>query len=79
MGKLIYFACNTRPDIVFTVEQLRKQNSDLRKDYLQAAKRVVQYLKETMQLELTVGKRPDWAPHRDSSLYDLLNMQTVIL
>lgn len=41
MGKLMYFACNTKPDIAFTVEQLRKQNFDLRKDHLQTVKRVV--------------------------------------
>ena len=41
VGKLIYLACGTRPDIVFVVGQLSKHNVDPRKGHLQAAKRVV--------------------------------------
>lgn len=46
MGKLIYFACGTRLDIAFAVGQLSKYNADLRKDHLQAARRIMQYLKK---------------------------------
>ena len=45
IGKLIYFAWDTRSDFVFVLEQISIQNSDLRKNHLKIAKRVVQYLK----------------------------------
>lgn len=52
IGKLMYLICETRPDIVFAVSQLSKQNTDPRKGPFQAIKRVVKYLKGTMQMEL---------------------------
>lgn len=50
--KLIYLVCKIRPDIDFTIAQLRKYNTNLKKSYLRAAKRVVRYLKRTMQIKL---------------------------
>lgn len=41
--KLIYLIYDTKPDIAFAIRQLSKHNVDLRRSYLQAAKRVVQY------------------------------------
>lgn len=53
--KLIYLAYNTRPDIAFTVGQLSRYNADPKKGHLQAAKRVVKYLKGTIEMSLTFG------------------------
>lgn len=52
IGKLIYLAYETRLDIVFIQTQLNKHNADPIKDYLRVARRIVRYLKETMQMEL---------------------------
>lgn len=30
--KLMYFLCNTRPDIAFVIEQLNRHNTNLKKD-----------------------------------------------
>lgn len=56
IGKLIYFAYRTKPNIVFAVSQLSKHNADPRKDHLQAAKRVIRYLKGIMNLRLIYGQ-----------------------
>ena len=59
IGKLIYLACGTRPNIAFAVGRLGKHNTDLRKGHLRAVKQVVRYLKGTMHLELIYGQRQD--------------------
>lgn len=55
----MYLACGTRPDIAFAVGQLSKQNADPRKGHLKAAKRVVRYLKGTIQMRLMYGRTPN--------------------
>lgn len=50
IGKLMYLACGTRPDIAFAVGQLSKHNSDPQRGHLRAAKRVVRYLKGTINV-----------------------------
>lgn len=52
IGKLMYLICSIRSDITFAVRQLSKYNADLRKRYLQTVKRVVGYLKDTMNIGL---------------------------
>ena len=69
IGKLIYLACGTRPNIVFAIGQLSKHNADLRKKDLQATKRVVQFMKGTMNLGLVYGQ----IIARDSLPYDLIS------
>ena len=56
IGKLMYLACGTRPDIVFAVGQLSKHNADPRNGHLRAAKRIVRYLKGIMQIGLIYGR-----------------------
>lgn len=56
IGKLMYLACGTRPNIFFAVRQLSKYNADPRKGHFRAAKRVVRYLKSTMQMGLMFGR-----------------------
>lgn len=56
ISKLIYLACGTRPDIALIVGQLSKHNADPKKDHLRIAKRVVSYLKGTMQIDLIFGQ-----------------------
>lgn len=55
VGKLMYLLCGTIPDIAFVVGQLSRHNTDLRKRYLQAIKRVVRYLKGTTERGLIFG------------------------
>lgn len=51
----MYLSCSTRPDIAFAVGQLSRRNADPRVGHLKAAKRVVRYLKEMMQLGIIYG------------------------
>ena len=59
IGKLIYLACSTRPDIAFIVGLLSRYNANPKKSYLRAAKRVIRYLKRTMQLGLVYRRMSD--------------------
>lgn len=53
--KLIYHLCSIRPDITFVIEQFSKHNTNLRKGYLQAIKRIVEYLKENIKMRFIFG------------------------
>lgn len=68
----MYLACETRLDIAFAVGRLSKHNADPRKGHLRAAKRVVRYLKGTIQLELVYGQRPDRCSPIDPAPYGLI-------
>lgn len=57
--KLMYLAYGTRSDIVFAVRQLSRHNTNPKKNHLQAVKRVVRYLKGTMQIGLVFGQRSE--------------------
>lgn len=72
IGKLMYLACGTRPDIAFAVGQPSKHNPDPRKGPLRAAKRVVRYLKGTITLGLVYGRQPNDQPPRDPLPYGLI-------
>lgn len=63
IGKLIYLACETRPDIAFVVGQLSRHNSDPRVGHIRIAKQSVRYLKGTSTLGIIWGRNP--AGHRD--------------
>ena len=52
VGSLLYLACWTRPDIAFAVSELSRFVSDPGSTHLQAAKRVLRYLKGTQDLGL---------------------------
>ena len=56
VGKLMYLACGTRPDISFVVGQLSRYNSDPRIIHMRTAKSVLRYLKGTMSLGLIYGR-----------------------
>lgn len=56
IDKLIYLAYKIRPDIAFIEGQLSKYNANLRKCHLKAVKRIFQYLKDMMQLDLMYGQ-----------------------
>ncbi len=56
IGKLMYLACGTRPNVAFAVGQLSKHNSDPQRGHLRAAKRVIRYLKGTINLGLVYGR-----------------------
>lgn len=56
IGKLMYLVCKIRPNIAFAVGQLSKYNIDPRKGHLRAAKKIVKYLKATMQMRLIYGR-----------------------
>lgn len=55
IGKLMYLACRTRPDIAFIDGQLSRHNSDPRVRHLRIAKQVLTYLKETITLNIIWG------------------------
>lgn len=57
IGKLIYLSCDIRPSIAFPIGLFSRYNVDLKKDYLQVAKKVIKYRKETMNLDLIYGKK----------------------
>ena len=63
IGKLIYLACETRPDIAFVVGQLSRHNSDPRIDHICIAKQTLRYLKGTSTLSIVLGINP--AKHQD--------------
>lgn len=64
VGKLMYLACGTRPDIAFVVGQLSRHNSDPRSGHIRIAKQVLRYLKGTSTMGIVWGKDP--ASHRES-------------
>ena len=72
IGKLMYLACGTRPDIAFVVGQLSKHNVDPRKRHLRAAKRVVRYLKGTMEMGLIFGRETANRHPREPPPYGLI-------
>ena len=72
VGKLMYLAFGTRPDIAFVVGQLSKHNVDPRKSHLLAAKGVVRYLCGTMEMGLIFGREPNNRLPRDPPLYSLI-------
>lgn len=52
IGKLLYIACGTRPDIAFAVGCLSQQCSDPRVGHDRAARKVLRYLKGTVELAI---------------------------
>ena len=55
VGKLMYIACGTRPDIAFAVGCLSQNITDPRLGHMKAAKRIMRYLKGTIGLGLMYG------------------------
>lgn len=68
IGKLMYLACRTQPDIAFVVGQLSWHNSDLPAGQLRIAKQVLRYLKGTIILGIIWGNNP--AGHRQKDVED---------
>lgn len=52
IGKLMYLACGTRPDITFVVEKLSCHNSDPRAGHIRNAKQILHYFKRTSTLDI---------------------------
>ena len=52
IGKLLYITCGTHSNIAFTVGCLSQQCSDPQIGHTRAIRRVLQYLKRTMNLEI---------------------------
>lgn len=50
IGKFIYLASETKPNITFIIGQISKYSANPRKSHLWVLKRVVRYLKKTMQM-----------------------------
>lgn len=58
IGKLIYFAYETKPNVTFVVRKLGKYNANSYKRLFRAAQQVLCYLKKTMYLELVYVQYP---------------------
>lgn len=56
VGSLLYLSCWTRPDICFAVSELSRFVSDPGEIHMKAAKRVLRYLKGTMDLRLNYSR-----------------------
>ena len=54
VGQLIYLSYNTRPDITYAVQQVAKHLNSPTKTHWQAVKRIFQYLKHTLHLNLDI-------------------------
>ena len=52
IGKLLYITCRTHSDIIFTVGCLSQQCLDPQISHTRAIRRVLQYFKRTMNLEI---------------------------
>ena len=52
IGKLLYIVCETHSDITFAVSCLSQQCSDPQVSHIRAIRRVLQYLKRMMNLEI---------------------------
>jgi hypothetical protein len=70
VGKLMYLACGTRPDIQFVVGRLSQHNTDPRQGHMIAAHQVLRYLKGSMEYRLTFGYDP--AQHIQQYPYGLV-------
>ena len=68
----MYLSCGTKPDIAFVVGQLSRYNANPRKCHFRAAKRVVRYLKETIEMGLIFGQESAERSPRDLSPYRLV-------
>ena len=53
IGSIMYLVSGTRPDLAYTITHLSQYNSDPTISHLNAAKRVLRYLKGTRDLKLT--------------------------
>lgn len=70
IGKLIYLVHEIRLKVAFIVGHLSKHNTDLLQNhYFWATKRVIWYLKDTINLKLIYN----WITIRNSPPYDLSN------
>lgn len=56
MGSLLYIAIGTRPDIAFAVNCLSQYNNKYAETHWKAAKRILRYLKGTVDMKLTYEK-----------------------
>ena len=68
----MYLAFGIRPDIAFVVGKLSKYNADPRISHLQVAKRVVRYLKGTIQISLVFRKGLKDHSSRNRPLYGFI-------
>lgn len=57
VGSIMWCAISTRPDLAFVAGYLSRFNSNPGEDHLKAAKRVLQYLKGSLELGLTFGMK----------------------
>lgn len=73
--KLMYWSLTIRPDLEFNVSRLAKHIADLYLNYCRAAKRVLQYLKKTITLELEydLNIKQDKASYSGSGLVSYAN------
>jgi len=59
VGSLVYLTNATRPDIAYIANVLSRFHLSLQKKHWMAAKRVIRYLKKTIEYSITYKKRED--------------------
>lgn len=55
MGRLMFLSVNTRPDIAYTLSYLSQYNNDAREIHMRGLKRVLRYLRRTIDYRLCFG------------------------
>lgn len=68
----MYLTYGIRTHIAFVVGQLNKHNADPKKSHLQAAKRIVWYLRGTIEMWLIYGQELSNKKPRNPLPYDLI-------
>jgi hypothetical protein len=63
LGSLMYLACNTRPDLCQSVSMLARFMSEPTDRHWQAAKRILRYLKGTVEMCITYVTAPKQGVH----------------
>ena len=66
VGKLIYLACETRPNIAFVIKQLSRYNSDPQVSHICIIEQTLWYLKEISSIKIIWGRDP--TSHQDDQM-----------
>lgn len=66
VGFIMYFMIQTRPDICYAVTMLSRYNHNPNAKHVAAVKRVIRYLRGTLDYEITYGTTDSLVEHTDT-------------